>query len=96
MTIHLKPELEALIHEDVERGPYGSPDEFVDRAVQMLHEQEQWFADSHAGIAAKIEEGYAASERGNLFDPNRFAPALLSASWLGETKTIAIASPEFP
>jgi hypothetical protein len=24
MTIHLKPELEALIREDVERGPYES------------------------------------------------------------------------
>jgi putative addiction module CopG family antidote len=57
MTIHLRPELEALIHEDVERGPYRSPDEFVEQAIQMLHEQEQWLADNRADITAKIERG---------------------------------------
>ena len=71
MTIHLKPELEALIQKDVERGPYRSADEFVEQAVQMLHEQEQWLADNHADIAAKIEEGYASAERGELLDPDR-------------------------
>lgn len=34
MTIRLKPELEALIQKDVERGPYQSADEFVEQAVQ--------------------------------------------------------------
>jgi len=61
MTIHLKPELEALIQKDVERGPYQPADEFVEQAVQMLHEQEQW-------LAAKIEEGYASAERGEFLD----------------------------
>jgi hypothetical protein len=42
MTIHLKPELERLIQKDVERGPYETADEYVERAVQMLHEQEEW------------------------------------------------------
>jgi antitoxin ParD1/3/4 len=69
MTIHLKPELEALIQEDVERGPYQSADEFVAQAVQMLHEHEQWLAENRADIAAKIEEGYARAERGELLDP---------------------------
>jgi putative addiction module CopG family antidote len=68
VTIHLKPELEALIQQDVERGPYRSVDEFVQRAVEMLHEQEQLFADSRAEIAAKIEAGYASAERGDLLD----------------------------
>jgi antitoxin ParD1/3/4 len=68
MTIHLKPELEALIQEDVERGPYQSPDEFVAQAVQMLHEHEQWLAENRADIGAKIEHGYAQAERGELVD----------------------------
>jgi putative addiction module CopG family antidote len=68
MTIRLKPELEALIQKDVERGPYQSADEFVEQAVQMLHEQEQWLADNRADIAAKIEEGYASADRGDLLD----------------------------
>jgi putative addiction module CopG family antidote len=71
MTIRLKPELEALIQKDVERGPYRSADEFVEQAVQMLHEQEQWLADNHADIAAKIEEGYASAERGELLGPEQ-------------------------
>ena len=45
MTIHLRPELEALIQQDVERGAYQSADEFVAQAVQMLHEHEQWLAE---------------------------------------------------
>jgi len=69
MTIHLKPELEALIQEDVERGPYQSADEFVAQAVRLLHEHEQWLADNRADIAAKIEQGYAQAERGELLDP---------------------------
>ncbi len=68
MTIHLKPELEALIKQDVQRGPYQSADEFVERAVQMLHDQEQWLADNRDEIAAKIETGYASAERGDLID----------------------------
>jgi antitoxin ParD1/3/4 len=71
MTIRLKPELEALIQKDVERGPYQSADEFVEQAVQMLHEQQQWLADNHADIAAKIEEGYASAERGELLEPEQ-------------------------
>ena len=71
MTIRLKPEVEALIQKDVERGPYQSVDEFVEQAVQMLHEQEQWLADNHADIAAKIEKGYASAERGELLDPEQ-------------------------
>jgi antitoxin ParD1/3/4 len=68
MTIHLKPELEALIEQDVERGPYQSVDEFVAQAVQMLHEHEQWLADNRADIAAKIEHGFGQAERGELVD----------------------------
>jgi len=67
----LKPELEALIQKDVERGPYQSADEFVEQAVQMLHEQEQWLADNHSDIAAKIEEGYASAESGELLEPGQ-------------------------
>jgi putative addiction module CopG family antidote len=69
MTIHLKPELEALIQADVERGPYESADEFVAQAVRLLHAEEQWLADNRADIAAKIERGFAQAERGELLDP---------------------------
>jgi len=69
MEIRLRPELENLIKQDVERGPYQTVDEFVERAVSMLHEQETWLAQNRSEIARKIEEGYAAAERGELLDP---------------------------
>ena len=68
MEIRLRPELEALIREDVQRGPYSTVDEFIERAVAMLHEQETWLAENRTMIAAKIGEGYAAAQRGELID----------------------------
>jgi antitoxin ParD1/3/4 len=68
MKIHLRPEIEALIREDVQRGPYQSVDEFVEQAVAMLHEQEAWLAQHRTEIEAQIAEGYAAAGRGELID----------------------------
>jgi putative addiction module CopG family antidote len=88
MTIHLKPELEALIKADVQRGPFLSVDEFVEQAVQMLHEQEKWFAGNRAEITAKIEKGYASAERGGLLTPEQVRAHLADASRLGAIRTI--------
>ena len=71
MTIHLKPELEQLIRKDVERGPYTTVDEYLERAVQVLHEQEEWLSANRADISAKIEEGYASARRGELIDDHK-------------------------
>ncbi len=68
MKIHLKPELEKLVEEDVQRGPYQTADEFVERAVVLLNEQESWPAENSAEIGAKIGEGHAAARRGELTD----------------------------
>jgi antitoxin ParD1/3/4 len=68
MTIHLKPEIERLIQQDVERGPYETADEFVERAVQLLHEQEEWLSENRVDMAAKIAEGYASAHRGELIE----------------------------
>ena len=68
MEFHLRPELEKLIQADVQRGPYQSVQEFVEHAVAELHEREDWLAKNRAEIAAKIDEGYAAAQRGELID----------------------------
>ena len=68
MTIHLASELQELIEKDVARGPYHTPEEFVEHAVRMLHEQEEWLSANRADIATQIEEGYAAAQRGELID----------------------------
>jgi putative addiction module CopG family antidote len=68
MEIRLRPELEEMIKQDIQRGSYQTVDEFVERAVFMLHEQEAWLAEHRVEIAAKIEEGYAAAQRGELIE----------------------------
>ena len=70
MEIRLRSELEELIKQDVQRGPYETVDEFVEHAVSMLHEQEAWLAANRADIQAKIGEGYAAAQRGELIGPD--------------------------
>lgn len=76
MKIHLRPELEKLIEQDVRRGPYHTVDEFVERAVSLLHEQEAWLAENRSEIGAKIGEGYAAAQRGELFDSDQVRQSL--------------------
>ncbi len=68
MQIRLRPDLANLVKQDAERGDYSSVDDFVEQAVSMLHEQEAWLAANRSEIAAKIEEGYAAAQRGELMN----------------------------
>lgn len=71
MDIRLKPKMEEMIRQDVERGAYRSVDEFVERAVALLHEEESWLAENGSEIRAKIEQGYASAQRGQLLDSGR-------------------------
>ena len=70
MEIRLRPELEELVKQDVQRGAYETVDEFVEHAVSMLHEQEAWLAANRADIQTNIAEGYASAERGELIGPD--------------------------
>ena len=69
MAIQLNPELEALIQEDLAQGPYQTADEYLERAVHMLHDQERWLRENRDEITAKIEQGFASAERGDLRTP---------------------------
>ncbi|MGH9741667.1 MAG: hypothetical protein ACRD51_04875 [Candidatus Acidiferrum sp.] len=86
MEIRLKPELEKLVEQDVRRGPYQTADEFVERAVVLLHEQETWLADHAAEISGRIREGYAAAKRGELIEPEEVRRAMEQKkdAWLAE------------
>ena len=68
MTVHLRAELEELIRQDLERGPYRTLEEFVEHAIRQLHEQEVWFASHRGDITSKLEEGWSAANRGELFN----------------------------
>jgi Arc/MetJ-type ribon-helix-helix transcriptional regulator len=89
MDIRLKPELEKLVEEDVQRGPYRTADEFVERAVVLLHEQESWLAEHAAEIGAKVGEGYAAAKRGELIEAERVRALLeeKKRAWLADQRS---------
>ena len=76
MDIRLKPELEKLVEEDAQRGPYRIAGEFVERAVVLPHEQENWVEKHAVEIGAKVGEGYAATKRGELIDAERVRAAM--------------------
>ncbi|MFI5092400.1 MAG: hypothetical protein WCE50_14675 [Candidatus Acidiferrum sp.] len=88
MKIHLRPELEELIKQDVQRGPYQSVDEFIEHAISMLHDQEAWLAEHGSEIRAKIEQGYAAAHRGDLVDSGEVRTRLdeRKRAWLAEKR----------
>jgi Arc/MetJ-type ribon-helix-helix transcriptional regulator len=88
MQIRLRPETEAMIREDIQRGPYQTADEFVERAVSLLHEQEKWLARHKGEIEAQIIEGYAAAQRGELIGAEKARLQLdgLKRKRLGEVR----------
>jgi Arc/MetJ-type ribon-helix-helix transcriptional regulator len=42
MTIQLKPEQEHRVAEALRSGAYQGPDDVIDRALEVLHEQDEW------------------------------------------------------
>jgi putative addiction module CopG family antidote len=88
MKIHLRPELEQLIKQDVQRGPYQTVDEFVEHAVSLLHEQETWLAEHGSEIREKIEQGYAAALRGALIDSDQVRSGMdeRKRAWLADKR----------
>jgi len=64
MTIEIKPEQEHRIAEAVRSGAYHSPDEVIDRALEILHEHDEWLNANRAAIDAKIRTGIEELDRG--------------------------------
>jgi hypothetical protein len=50
--------------EALRSGAYQSPDEVIDRALETLHEQDEWLVVNRRAIDAKIHRGVGELERG--------------------------------
>jgi antitoxin ParD1/3/4 len=70
MTITLRPEHEKLIALAMQTGTYEDADEVIERALRMLHSEEEWLADHKAEIADKIDRAFAQFERGEFYSAN--------------------------
>lgn len=77
MTLHLRPEIEELIRQDVDRGSTRARMN-SSNAVELLHEQEAWLSSQRDEIARKIEDGWSSAERGELI-PDREIRARMKA-----------------
>jgi Arc/MetJ-type ribon-helix-helix transcriptional regulator len=88
MDIRLRPEVEAMIREDLARGPYKSAEELVELAVSQLHECEDWLAKHREELAQKIEEGWNSAKQGPLMDAQEVKAAMEAhkASWLSTNR----------
>lgn len=64
MTIQLRPDLEQLIQKDIERGGYQSVEQFVERAIQLLHDEEHLLQENKEAIHEAIGDGLAQLDRG--------------------------------
>jgi antitoxin ParD1/3/4 len=84
MAIEVRPEIQALIEKDIQRGPYRSANDYVEQAVRLLHAQEEWFAENRDEIAAKVQAGWDEAERGDLVDVEdvRRAMQQFKRAWL--------------
>jgi len=64
MTIQLKPEQEHRVAEALRSGAYSSSDDVIDRALEVLNEQDEWLMANREANEAKIRNGIEELERG--------------------------------
>jgi Arc/MetJ-type ribon-helix-helix transcriptional regulator len=64
VTIELKPEQEHRIAEALRSGAYRSADDVIDRALEVLHERDEWLMANRQAVDAKIRKGMQELNRG--------------------------------
>lgn len=64
MPIQLKPEQEVRVAQALRSGGYLSEDDVIDRALEVLHEQDKWLLANRPAIEAKIRMGIEELESG--------------------------------
>jgi len=70
MAITLRPSQERLVDEALASGAYGDPHEVIDRALEILREQDAWLRASRDEIRAAIREGAEELDRGEGIPEN--------------------------
>jgi predicted transcriptional regulator len=69
LLLELKPEQQKILDRATRSGM--SPEEVLDQAFAVIHEQfrnDDWLLADKEAVAAKIETGFAQAERGELID----------------------------
>jgi Arc/MetJ-type ribon-helix-helix transcriptional regulator len=66
MTITLRPEHEEVVTQAIQSGAYQSPEEVIERALEVLRSEDTWLLDHKDGIAEKIDQAFGQFERGEF------------------------------
>jgi antitoxin ParD1/3/4 len=64
MTIELKVEQERRIAEALQSGAYQDAEDVIARALEVLHERDEWLMDNRPVVNAKIRRGIEELNRG--------------------------------
>ena len=88
MTITLRPEQEQPIARAIESGAYQSPDQVIDRALEMLRFEDELLHNDKDSIHEKIERAFGQFERGEFFtaEESRADMEKGKAAWLAGQK----------
>ena len=62
--LQLSAQQEHRLEEALRSGVYSSPDDVIDRALEVLHEQVEWLTAHRDLINAKVRKGIEELERG--------------------------------
>ena len=76
MAIQLKPEQEHRIAEAIRSGAYQSPEDVIDRALEVLHERDEWLMANRQTVGAKIHQGMEELNRGEGIPEDKLDPHL--------------------
>ena len=89
MTVDLNPEQERRVKELIASGVYQDAQAVVDRALESVFAEEDWFTTNRDEIAAAIEEGVAQAERGELYSDEEVRSWMDAEkkAWMAEKRT---------
>ena len=89
MTVDLNPEQERQVKALIDSGRYPDVQAVLDRALQDVFAEEDWFPTNRDEIAAAIEEGLAQAERGELYTEEEVRSWMDAEkkAWMAEKRT---------
>jgi Arc/MetJ-type ribon-helix-helix transcriptional regulator len=88
MTITLRPEHEKVVTQAIQSGAYQSPEEVIERALEVLRSEDTWLLDHKDETAEKIDHAFGQFERGEFLSAaeSRADMEKRKAAWLAEQK----------
>jgi len=75
MSLALDPATEQRIQR-LARGPYSEPAELINHALDLLEDEEAWLQTKKQAIHDRIEQSFAAVERGETYTPEQARQSL--------------------